>query len=194
MSLLLTQRTKGARPKTDSPFVLTVVLTTLVKLLLTMSRKMGKKLKEPGKTLSEGSPTLAMGFYSPRAFPRPIPFGNGTPGLIGWHPWPILAPGVLRSWENSFFPHHAAPLGFIRALPSHKTLPGRIPIRGKPLFPSHSSPASQVPLPINYFQEDAHLWEMVPPAIPPSGYLSWPLCNPSLICSFMYAPIYSKYI
>ena len=106
-----------------------------------MSRKMGKKLKEPGKTLSEGSPTLAMGFYPPRAFPRPIPFGNGTPGLIGWHPWPILAPGVLRSWENSFFPHHAAPLGFIRALPSHQTLPGRIPIRGKPLFPpDHAAP------------------------------------------------------
>src|ERR1700743_3494878 len=81
-----------------------VILTTLVKLLLKMSRKMGKKLKEPGKTLSEGSPTLAMGFYPPRAFPQPIPFGNGTPGLIGWHPWPILAPGVLRSWENSFFP------------------------------------------------------------------------------------------
>ena len=111
-----------------------VVLTTLVKLLLKMSRKMGKKLKELGKTLSEGSPTLAMGFYSPRAFPRPIPFGNGTPGLIGWHPWPILVPGVLQSWENSFFPHHAAPLGFIRALPSHQTLPGRIPICGKPLF------------------------------------------------------------
>ena len=74
---------------------ISVVLTTLVKLLLKMSRKMGKKLKEPGKTLSEGSPTLAMGFYPPRAFPQPIPFGNSTPGLIGWHPWPILAPGVL---------------------------------------------------------------------------------------------------
>ena len=100
-----------------------------------MSRKMGKKLKEPGKTLSEGSPTLAMGFYPPRAFPRSIPFGNGTPGLIGWHPWPILVPGVLRSWENYYFPHHTAPLGFIRVLTSHQTLPGRIPICGKPLFP-----------------------------------------------------------
>ena len=108
---------------------------TLVKLLLKMSRKMGKKLKEPGKTLSEGSPTLVMGFYPPRAFPRPIPFGNSTPGLIGWHPWPILAPGVLRLWENSFFPYHVASLGFIRVLPSHQTLPGRIPIHGKPLFP-----------------------------------------------------------
>ena len=43
-----------------------------------MSRKMGKKLKESGETLSEGSPMLAMGFYPPRAFPRPIPFGNRT--------------------------------------------------------------------------------------------------------------------
>ena len=59
---------------------------------------------------------------------------------------------------------------------------------------SHGFPSSWVPLPINYFQEDVHLWEMLPPTIPPSGYLSWLLCDPSLICSFMYVPIYSKYI
>ena len=43
-----------------------------------MSREMAKFFKGSGKTLSEGSPTLAMGFYPPRVFPQPIPFGNGT--------------------------------------------------------------------------------------------------------------------
>ena len=77
---------------------------------------------------------LAMGFYPPRAFPRPIPFGNGTPGLVGWHPWPILAPGVLQSWENSFFPIVRHPWASSGRSP-HQTLPGRIPICGKPFFP-----------------------------------------------------------
>ena len=45
----------------------------------------GEKTKGLGKILSEGSPTLAMGFYPPRVFPRPIPSGNGTPGLIRWY-------------------------------------------------------------------------------------------------------------
>ena len=73
-----------------------------------------------------------MGFYPPRACPQ---LGNSTLGLIRWHSWPFLVPGVLQSWENSFFPHHTALLGFIRALPSHQTLPGRIPLCGKPLCP-----------------------------------------------------------
>ena len=99
-----------------------------------MSRKMGKKLKEPGKTLSEGSPTLAMGFYSPRAFPRPIPFGNGTPGLIGWHPWPILAPGVFRSWENSFFPITRHPWASSGRSPPIKPFLGGFPSVGNLFF------------------------------------------------------------
>ena len=73
----------------------------------------GEKTQGIGETLSEGSPMLAMEFYPPRAFPRPISFGNGIPGLIGWYPRPILALGELQSWENSFFTHHAAPLGFL---------------------------------------------------------------------------------
>ena len=50
--------------------------------------------------------------------------------LIGWHPRLILVPGVLRSWETSFFPHHAAPLGFPRALPPIKSFLGGCPSVG----------------------------------------------------------------
>ena len=80
-------------------------------------------------------------------------------------------------------PHHAAPLGFIRALPSHQTLSGRMPIRGNSLFPPDhaASLASWVSLLINYFQEDVHLREMLPSTISSSSYLSRLLCDPSLI-------------
>ena len=87
-----------------------------------------------GKPFLRASPMLAMGFYPSRAFPRPIPFGNGTSGLIRWHPWPTPAPGVLRSWENSFFPHHAAPLGFIRRSPPIKPFLGGCPSVGNLFF------------------------------------------------------------
>ena len=118
--------------------------------------------------ISEGSPTLAMGFYPPRVFPLSIPFGNGT--LIGWYPWPILVPGVLRLWEISVFPHHVAPLGFLTAL-----------------------------LPSKSFWEDAHPWEIFPrlfpdPDIrpghlrPPLPYL-FPLCmHPCIINIFNFVP------
>ena len=55
-----------------------VVLTTIVLLLLQISRLMAKFSKGKGKTLSEGSPTLTMVSYPSAAFPRPIPFGNGA--------------------------------------------------------------------------------------------------------------------
>ena len=55
-----------------------VVLTKIVKLLLPISRPRAKFFKGKGKSLSEGSPMLVMGFYSCTAFPRPIPFGNKT--------------------------------------------------------------------------------------------------------------------
>jgi len=45
---------------------------------------------------------------------------------------------VLRSWESSLIPHHAAPPGFHRAL-SPSNIPGRMLARGKPL-PQASSP------------------------------------------------------
>ena len=64
----------------------TVALIILVKLLWRMSREMAKKLKGLGKTLAEDSPMLMIGFYPPRALPWPIPFWNGTHGLIGWYP------------------------------------------------------------------------------------------------------------
>ena len=56
-----------------------VVLTTLVKLLLKMSRKMGKKLKEPGKTLSEGVRGTA--WYSLAT--RGLVLGGGVGGGVG---------------------------------------------------------------------------------------------------------------
>ena len=62
--------------------------------------------------------------------PLPSTPTNHALCLIGWHPQLILVPGVLWSWETSFFPHHMAPLGFPRALP-----------------------------PSNPSWEDAHLWE-----------------------------------
>ena len=71
-----------------------VVLTTLVKLLLKMSRKMGKKLKKLGKTLSEGSPMLAMGFYPPRVFQWPICWKN-VGGIIIQHDLSCHFNGIL---------------------------------------------------------------------------------------------------
>ena len=96
---------------------------------------------------------------------------------------------------NFIFPHHAAPLGFLRVfLPSITS--GRMPICGNLAFPPNhvASLASQASLPINYFWEDAHPWEILPPAISPSGYPSWLPVTPPLFTPFMYAPIYSQYI
>ena len=108
---------------------------------------------------------LATGFYPPRVFPRPIPFGNGTPGLIGWHSRPILVPGALRSWETSVFPHNAAPLDFLTAL-----------------------------LSIESFWEDAHPWETFPWLFPDPDICPHHLRPPPLFIPLMYAPVYSEYI
>ena len=85
-----------------------------------VSGKWRKNSRGWGKPFLRACPMLTMGFYPPRAFPCPIPLGNGTPDLIGWHPRSILVPGVLRSWETSGFPHHAAPwASFRRSSPSN---------------------------------------------------------------------------
>ena len=113
------------------------------KTIVASVKEMAKKLEGLEKTLSEGSHMLVMGFHPPRAFPRSIPFGNGSLGLIGWYPWPILAPGVLQSWENLFVPHHAAPLSFPRAIPAIKSCSGGCPFVGINFF----FPITQLPWP-----------------------------------------------
>ena len=57
---------------------------------------------------------------------------------------------------NSIFPHHAEPLGFLRALPPTKSILGGCSSVGNIFLP-----ITWLPLPpINYFQEDVYPWEM----------------------------------
>ena len=103
---------------------------TLVKLLWRMSREMTKNSRGWGKPFLRAPLCSQWGFTLPKHSSRLIPFGDGTSGLIGWCPQPILVPGVLRSWETSVFSHHIVPLGILTAL-----------------------------LPIKSFWEDPHPWE-----------------------------------
>ena len=77
---------------------------------------------------------------------------------------------------NSIFPHHAAPLGFLRALPPIKSILGGCPSVGNIFF----LPITWLPLPpINYFQEDARPWEMYyflrPSHFPPASQVPLPI-------------------
>ena len=143
-----------------------------------------KFFRGKGKTLSEGSPMFTMGFYLSTAFPQIIPFGNGTlwldqvVSLANSCTWGVVVVG------NIIFSPSCSTPGLPQGAPPHKIPPGRMPICGNPSFPPNhaASLASQAPLPINYVQEDAHPWEMLPSATSPSGYLSQLPCNPFLMC------------
>ena len=109
----------------------------------------------------------------------------------------LVPPTISGAWGVAivgnfiFPPSHGTP-GLPQGAPHHQILPGRMPIRENPVFSSNhtASLASRVSLPINYFWEDAHLWEMFPPAISPSGYPSWPPTTRPLSILFIYLYLY----
>ena len=93
----------------------------------------------------------------------------------------LVPPTISGAWGvtivgNFIFPPSCGTPGLPQGAPHHQILPGRMPIRGNPVFSSDhaASLASQASLPINYFWEDAHLWEMLPLGIFLSGYPSRP--------------------
>ena len=156
----------------------------------------GEKTQGTGENPFWGFPYTCDGVLPSQSIPMAHPFWER-------HPWLDRVASLANSgaWGVSivgkfiFSPSRGTPgLHQGAPLPSNPSWEDSHPWETSFSSRSRGSPASWVPLPINYFWEDAHPWEMVPLAIPPSGYLSWPLCDPSLICSFMYAPIYSKYI
>ena len=86
------------------------------------------------------------------------------------------------------FVHHTAPLGFSRVLPPIKSFLGGCPSVGNIFFLL----IMWLPLPpINYFQEDAHSWEILPQVF---SLLDTSLQPLPYLFPFMYLPIYSQYI
>ena len=109
----------------------------------------------------------------------------------------LVPPTISGAWGvaivgNFIFPPLRGTPGLPQGAPHHQILSGRMPICGNPVFSSNhmASLASWASLPINYFWEDAHLWKMLPPAISPSGYPSWPPTTHPLSILFIYLYLY----
>ena len=86
----------------------------------------------------------------------------------------LASPTISGAWGvaivgNFIFPPSRSTPGLRRSPPSNTS--SRMPIRGNPVFPPDhtASLASWASLPINYFWEDAHLWEMLPRLFPLLG-------------------------
>ena len=113
----------------------------------------------------------------------------------------LVPPTNSGAWEvaiveTSFFPPSNGTPGLPQGAHHHQMLPGRMPMCGNPIFSSShvASLASWASLPIDYFWEDAHPWEMLPLAIFPIGYPFWLPVTPPIFTPLVYAPIYSQYI
>ena len=114
-----------------------------------MSRKMAKKLKGLGKTLSEGSPMPHDGVLPSQSIPTAHPFWEWHPqlgqvaSLANSGAWGVVIAGKFICSPSCSIP------GLPQGAPCHQILFRRMPIHGNPFFlPDHTaSLASQAPSP-----------------------------------------------
>ena len=142
---------------------------------------MVQKLNGLRKTLSEAPLHLQWGFTLPEHSQSTLLSETAPLAWSGHIPSKFWCLGCCNYGKLCFFPITHCPWAFSWHSPPLNPS-GRMPIHGNLLFSwSHGFPGLLVSLPINYFWEDAHLWQMLPSAPSPSGYLPQLPCNQSLI-------------
>ena len=157
----------------------------------------GKKTQGVGKNPFSGLPYARNGVLPSQSVPMAHPFWE-------WHPWLDRVVSLANSgaWGVAIvgklkFPHHAAPLGFLRALPAIKSCPGGcpsvgihffLPIMQLPRSPRHPSPSiifGRMPIHGKCFPPLFPLPGTHPGHLQPLPYVS-PVCMHLVIANIFY--------